>query len=125
MVGTLAGGPEGLSEESRAPHRVGHALGAITFTRPEPTKFVLLVAKTGHGTGTVVGTESFKPSSTEWATEQDLLDAGYVPWMRCARALDLLRALQVDLSASPPGAKQDGAWLHRVLAICTILQGAE
>jgi hypothetical protein len=51
----------------------------IMFTRPDPTRFALLVTKTGRGTGTVVGTENFKPSGCEWATEQDLRDAGYVP----------------------------------------------
>jgi len=51
---------------------------AITFIRPDPSEFVLLMAKT-RGNGIVVGTENFKPGGTEWATDRDMRDAGYMP----------------------------------------------
>jgi hypothetical protein len=50
----------------------------ITFVRPDPSQFVLLVAKT-RGNGIVIGTENFKPSGCEWATDRDMRDAGYMP----------------------------------------------
>jgi hypothetical protein len=58
----------------------------ITFIRPDPSQFVLLVAKT-RGNGIVAGTDNFKPAGCEWATEQDMRDAGYVSLERAKRAL--------------------------------------
>ncbi len=58
--------------------------GPITFQRPDPTEFVLLVARVGPGTGNAdpklahkFGAQSFKPTGTEYATEKDMRDAGY------------------------------------------------
>jgi hypothetical protein len=51
----------------------------ITFVRPDPTEHALLVCKLGPQWGNLKGTESFKPGGTEWATEEDIADAGYVP----------------------------------------------
>jgi hypothetical protein len=50
----------------------------ITFVRPDPSQFVLLVAKT-RGNGIVVGTDNFRPAGCEWATDRDMRDAGYMP----------------------------------------------
>jgi hypothetical protein len=57
----------------------------IVFTRPDPTDFVLLVARVGPGTGNVdpklaakANVQSFKPSGTDYATPKDMRDAGYV-----------------------------------------------
>jgi hypothetical protein len=62
----------------------------ITFIRPDPSQFVLLVAKT-RGNGIVAGTENFKPGGTEWATDRDLRDAGYMPVEDGRKLLELLR----------------------------------
>lgn len=74
----------------------------IEFVRPDPTKFVLLVCRTGRGTGVVAGTENFKPGGTEWATDQDLRDAGYVP------AHEVIAALR-ELALDMPGQERDRA----------------
>jgi len=56
---------------------------AITFERQMPARWVLLVApvadarRPGSGS-TVPGTDSFKPAGSDWATEDDLNQAGYV-----------------------------------------------
>jgi hypothetical protein len=71
----------------------------IVFTRPDPTDFVLLVARVGPGTSNVdpklaakFGAQSFKPSGTEYATPRDILDAGYVALRDITPALAALRA---------------------------------
>lgn len=69
----------------------------ITFIRPDPSQFVLLVAKT-RGNGVVVGTENFKPGGCEWATDADLRDAGYV------RLEDAVRAVARASRGDVPGA---------------------
>jgi hypothetical protein len=51
----------------------------ITFQRSMPAEHVLLVAKVGLRSGeTVLGTEHLKPPGTEYASHEDLLEAGYV-----------------------------------------------
>lgn len=74
--------------------------GPILFTRPDPTQFALLVVKTGRGTGTVVGTEHCKPGGTEWASDDDLWDAGYTRRdvvSRMANNLEIELAYAVEL----------------------------
>jgi hypothetical protein len=75
---------------------------AITFVRPDPSQFVLLIAKT-RGNGIVTGTENFKPSGTEWATDQDMRDAGYVPLEDAKRAV---HRLMIALPPTAPGASE-------------------
>lgn len=60
---------------------------ALVFVRPDPTQFVLLIGRTGPGTGTVLNTHNFKPTGTEWASEKDLNDAGYVSKDAARRAI--------------------------------------
>lgn len=50
----------------------------ISFVRPDPTEHVLLVAKVGPRYGVIKNTENFKPTGTEFATEDDLREAGFV-----------------------------------------------
>lgn len=62
----------------------------VTFTRPDPSEFALLVTKVGRGTSTLLGTEHFKPPACEWATDKDLRDAGYVPLAKARSAISRL-----------------------------------
>lgn len=71
---------------------------AITFRRPDPTEFVLLIARVGAGTGNVDpqaarrhGLQHFKPAGTEYATDKDLADAGYVRAAEGSAAHDVVR----------------------------------
>ena len=61
----------------------------VTFTRPDPSEFALLVTKVGRGTSTLLGTEHFKPPACEWATDADLRDAGYVSLADAKKAVRL------------------------------------
>jgi len=70
----------------------------ITFTRSAPAEFGLLTVKTGRGTRTVPGTDNLKPGDTEWATDEDLHDAGYVPVSEVARLETQVRALLESLT---------------------------
>jgi hypothetical protein len=78
----------------------------ITFDRKLPTEHVLLIARVGFRTGeVVVGTAHLKPPGTEYATEGDLRDAGYVPeaWREIAvRAYGaLVEALEAPAYLEP------------------------
>jgi len=71
--------------------------GPITFQRPDPTQFVLLVARVGPGTTNVdpklahkFGAAAFKPAGTDYATDKDMRDAGYVPIARVSEMLGVL-----------------------------------
>ena len=70
----------------------------VTFIRPDPTEHALLVAKLGPHYGNIKQTEHLRPAGTEWATEQDLADAGYVPkaWRTLALRLLELAAEHAD-----------------------------
>ena len=79
----------------------------ITFTRPDPTDFVLLVARVGPGTSNVdpklatkFGAQNFKPSGTDYATAKDMRDAGYVPVCDVTPALAALRAAGANIRAN-------------------------
>jgi hypothetical protein len=50
----------------------------MVFERQDPQKYVLLYARVGAG-GVLLGTQHFKPSGTEYATEKEIMDLGYVP----------------------------------------------
>jgi len=71
--------------------------GPVTFVRPDPTRFVVLIGRLGPGTGTVDpelavrhGVRALRPLNTEYATEEDLWDAGYVSFERVAIAVERL-----------------------------------
>jgi len=71
----------------------------ITFDRKLPTEHVLLIARVGLRTGeVVVGTAHLKPPGTEYATEGDLRDAGYVPEAWREIAVRAYTALSTGLS---------------------------
>lgn len=78
----------------------------IVFTRPDPTDFVLLVARVGPGTSNVdpklaakFGAQNFKPSGTEYATPKDMRDSGYVALRDITPALAALRAAGTKIRA--------------------------
>lgn len=105
--------------------------GPITFQRPDPTEFVLLVARVGPGTGNVdpklahrFGAQAFKPAGTDYATEQDLLDSGYIPTARLAGLRKLLAtayAVLEEPDASPGDAEYQEA-LRRLVALDAALR---
>jgi hypothetical protein len=72
----------------------------VVFTRPDPTEHALLVCKIGAHHGTVKESEHLKPPGTAWASEQDLLDAGFVPakWQKVAEEVfkSAIRLLKSD-----------------------------
>jgi hypothetical protein len=105
--------------------------GPITFQRPDPTEFVLLTARVGPGTTNVdpklahkFNVQAFKPAGTEYATERDLLDSGYVAVARLQplRAL-LARAFAVlhEPDANPGDAAYKEA-LGKLLALDAALR---
>lgn len=98
---------------------------AITFTRPDPSEFVLLVAKT-RGNGIVVGTENFKPGGTEWATDRDMRDAGYMPAMDGRKLVALVReAAAAAQQADDRFTASEQRWVEQAERIMsgTITQG--
>ena len=79
----------------------------IVFTRPDPTDFVLLVARVGPGTGNVdpnlaakFGAQNFKPPGTDYAMPKDMRDAGYVAIRDVSPALAALRAAGTNIRAN-------------------------
>lgn len=60
---------------------------ALAFVRPDPQTYVLLIARAGVE-GVLLGTKFAKPPGTEYATTEDLADAGYVrqEWRELAMA---------------------------------------
>jgi hypothetical protein len=75
----------------------------VTFTRPDPSEFALLVTKVGRGTSTLLGTEHFKPPGCDWATDRDLRDAGYVS---LADAKKAVRRVLMLVGPTSPGASE-------------------
>jgi hypothetical protein len=64
-------------------------LPEVTFSRKDPQTYVVLVARAGPE-GVLLGTRSFKPPGTEFATTLDLFEAGFVPEDMLLAALALL-----------------------------------
>lgn len=91
----------------------------ISFTRPDPTQFALLVTRAGRGTGTVVGTEYFKPAGCEWATDEDLLAAGYVSVAHLGRLAYLFREIVMAARAGAATDTDVKVWLQRAEQILT------
>jgi len=94
-------GASSPEEFNHACRRAGFAMDEpVTFVRPDPTTFVLLIARTGPGTGNVSlpgaalrnGAQNFKPAGTDYATDRDLRDAGYVAAAPIREAIDRFRS---------------------------------
>ncbi len=67
----------------------GIPLPEITFARKDPQTYVILVTRAGPE-GVLLGTQHFKPLGCEFATEQDMYEAGYVRAEAAVAALAML-----------------------------------
>lgn len=91
----------------------------VVFMRLDPTEHALLVCKLGAHHGNLKELSSFKPPGTEWATERDINDAGFVAkkWLNVAYELYKIAILQViqDPTESGEGAAAVRAAVAKII----------